>query len=95
MNLGHSLKQPLMCPASDLADGFEPHDMFYLRDTARDIDSSGEPDRRGRGGVPGVVRLGGYREGAIPGTSPAVQPYGFIDLLLEIFQSNGRMNRIL
>ena len=55
-----------MCSASELVDGYEPHAMFYLRDTARCIDQCGEWCTRG--GV-ARVRLGGYWEGAIPGTT--------------------------
>ena len=55
-----------MCRASELVDGYEPHDQFYLRDTS--LTSDPEYSRcRGRG-VPGVA-VGGYREGAIPGTN--------------------------
>ena len=29
--LGHTLKQPLIGPPSELVDGFEPHGLIYLR----------------------------------------------------------------
>ena len=31
ITLGHSAKQPLIGPASELTDGFEPHDHIYCR----------------------------------------------------------------
>ena len=29
ITLGHTMEQPLMCPASELVDGYEPHDHIY------------------------------------------------------------------
>ena len=67
---GHSAKLPLMCPASELTDGFEPHDTIWSAGwsvvACRVVGVAG-------GGVPGVVQLGGCREGAIPGTNPEVK----------------------
>ena len=79
IGLGHSPKQPLMRPSSDLSYGLEPHDHIYPRDTAVPVD---HVDDAGSGGVPGVVRLGGYPEGCIPGQSAKARLrliYGIID----------------
>ena len=68
--LGHTLKQPLIGPSSELVDRLEPHALF----------TPGLPHRAavpgctvlvGRGGgVPGVVQAGWVWEGTIPGTHP-------------------------
>ena len=58
---------PLMCPASELADRLEPHDMIYSWSWHRAAAlTSWEVGR----GVPGVAEAGGYWEGTIPGTKP-------------------------
>ena len=57
-------------PPSELTDGYEPHGLIYsavMTGVADDVYS------RGRRGVPGVMQLGGYRVGTIPGTNPASQ----------------------
>ena len=66
INVGHSAKQPLIRPRSELADGLEPHDQFYLRYTAVVLTYW---YRGSVEGVPGVRWLGGYWEGSIPGTT--------------------------
>ena len=65
--LGHTANVPLIRRLSELADGLEPHDHILLVDTA---DPLPPVLHRVQGrGVPGVA-VGGYREGAIPGTQP-------------------------
>ena len=60
INLGHMLNVPLIRLSSELVDRSEPHGLISLSGTA----VSGTADaRHGRRGVPGVARLGGYREG--------------------------------
>ena len=71
ITLGHSSKEPLIRPPSELGDGFEPHDLIYSAGlTVRGV-LLHLPGTASRGGVPGVVQLGGYLGGAIPGTQPA------------------------
>ena len=70
ITLGHKANQPLIRPSSDLSDGFEPHGLILPAGrTPRISASAGECCT---GVYLGVVRLGGYREGAIPG-NPAYQ----------------------
>ena len=82
ITLGHSVKQPLIQPPSELFDGLEPHDQFYL---------SGMPVRQllGTGvrweGVPGVRGWGGYREGLYR-VLPSLQISGLFDELYTIFE---------
>ena len=62
--------------------GYEPHDHIYSWDTApRTAGMNMEPLTVLGAGVPGVG-LGGYWEGAIPGTSPAGH-LGLFDLILR------------
>ena len=78
--LGHSAKEPLMCPPSELAYGSEPHDHIWSmvhRGVQSGTLASGEV------GVPGVVQLGGYREVAIPGTNPGSSRGRFYGLFME------------
>ena len=67
ITLGKHLKQPLIRPSSELADRLEPHDLIYSAvPVVRQCWVPG-------GGVAGVYPgwgLGGYQEGAIPGTQP-------------------------
>ena len=70
--LGHTLNVPLIGPSTELSDGYEPHGHIYSGNqyTAH-CDHAGQyPGAVGRG-VPGVVQVGGYREGST-GTHPAV-----------------------
>ena len=65
--LGHSAKQPLIWPSTELSDGFEPHGHI----THRVVPGKRVPVAAvGGRGVPGVGWLGGYLGGAIPGTQP-------------------------
>ena len=69
ITLGHTANVPLIGPSSELTDGSEPH---------------GHIPQRGQHGVPGQLvacrhgvypgwcRLGGYREGGIPGNPTGV-----------------------
>ena len=70
ITLGKLSDVPLIRARSELVDGLEPHDHFYLRRhaTARTGSHAGSSSHA-REGVPGVG-AGGYREGAIPGTNP-------------------------
>ena len=53
--LGHTRNVPLMQASSELVDGIEPHDQFYLRDTAvHQLYDAGTSTR----GVPGVAAAG-------------------------------------
>ena len=64
--LGHKVEQPLMCSASELADGYEPHDQFYpARLHARTVYSG---DRQ-RGVYPGCGSGWVPGRGTIPGTA--------------------------
>ena len=66
IKLGHKANVPLIGSPSELLDGSEPHGLIPLTARAR------EHLRGSRGcmrGVPGVVAGGGYREGAVPGTT--------------------------
>ena len=63
--LGHTRNQPLMCPRSELAYRFEPHDYIYSAGLAAAVLGAAEAVA---GVYPGLVRQVGTREGAIPGT---------------------------
>ena len=65
--LGHTSKEPLMWPGSELVDGLEPHGLILQWRQPRAYPAT---CTRVREGVPGVVGLGGYWEGGIPGTQP-------------------------
>ena len=79
INLGHKVKQPLICPRSELSYRFEPHGLICQPRTA----VSGTADARQAGeGVPGVRWLGGCGRGSIPGTDPA-EPAGQIEAYLK------------
>ena len=65
ISLGHTCQQPLMCSASELLNGYEPHDHIY---SAVMTGEHATLMTVVYGGVPGVRGLGGYREGTIPGT---------------------------
>ena len=67
ITLGHTTNVPLMGPPSELSYRSEPHGHVLLLGHRG---SDGERDMPWVGGVPGVVPLGGYREGCIPGTEP-------------------------
>ena len=70
-----------MGPPSELADGLEPHDHVLLR---RLVDRGLWEVMGGGGGVPGVVGMGGYLEGGIPGTQPGPSR-GQIEAYLYIY----------
>ena len=56
ITLGHSARQPLMCPASELVDRLEPHGLIW---SMAHRGSDGEQDMPGGAGVyPGWGRLG-------------------------------------
>ena len=59
-----------MCPASDLGDGLEPHDHIYSWYRTRAAVLLHLPGTASAGGVPGVVRLGGYQEGYTAPSQP-------------------------
>ena len=66
ISLGQLPNVPLIRPRSELSYRFEPHDYIYSAVPAR---APAGQSRRAVAGVPGVRGLGGYREGAIPGTN--------------------------
>ena len=63
-----------------------PRLVLVQRTAARHGDQPGSEHAGGRG-VPGVGEAGGYREGAIPGTNPAV-PY-------EAYLTYSEINRLI
>ena len=67
ITLGHTLNVPLMCLPSELSDGFEPHGLIQVSVQPAGVDEDGWV---GRGCTRGGAWLGGYLEGAIPGTQP-------------------------
>ena len=72
ITLGHSRKQPLIRPRSELSDGFEPHGLKQSVRTAACTHVAGHGDQQASGEVyPGWGGWVGTR-GAIPGTNPAV-----------------------
>ena len=58
INLGHSANVPLISCPSELVDGLEPHDMFYLQCGTVPAGVSVMPVP---GVYPGWRELGGYR----------------------------------
>ena len=68
ITLGHMVKQPLIRPPSELADGSEPHGLFTpsVRTAC-----TGRVDPWREEVYPGWRELGGYREGGIPGNPPS------------------------
>ena len=72
ITLGHSPNVPLMRPASELGDGFEPHGHIPPGNRPPRTRVAGHGDQRGREEVyPGWEGWVGTREG-IPGTHPPV-----------------------
>ena len=57
ITLGHKLKQPLIGPSGELSYRLEPHGLIYYQRLHARTMYSGD---RQWGGVPGVVRPGGY-----------------------------------
>ena len=88
INLGQVGHVPLIRLSSELADGLEPHDHIYSPDTARAAAVQCGSGVRWGGGVPGVCAVGGYREGAIPGTNPPVSPRPSLRLIYRYIEIN-------
>ena len=73
ITLGHNPEVPLMCPASELSYGFEPHDTILLSVSGSGVGGVGHERQRGRwgctrGGAGWVGTMEGYT-----GYYPAVQ----------------------
>ena len=72
ITLGHTSKQPLIGPSSELSYGYEPHDLIYW---VRAAAVRGGADYRGGAGVyPGWCRLGTWRVVYRVLTQPQDQP---------------------
>ena len=85
--LGHTREQPLISSASELVDGLEPHGL--KQSVVQHPGTSGAVPGCGQGCTRGG-RLGGYREGAIPGNQHEAR-LRLIYGILEVIGSYGRL----
>ena len=77
-----------MCPASELVDGYEPHDQFYLSRTPCTAGWYTARSMLESGGVPGEVQAGWVPGGVLYRYHPPIDPEAGLTLIYQIFKIN-------